>query len=155
MSRKRFPSAALQNLQKIISMCGDAGCSKVIIGTTEWQSTAPGVAQSHQNELESVHWGPMIQKGIRVLQFHDNRDSAIKFVEAIVRSRKPDTLFTGQSVLHVDDKTSDTDIGKQEEVTPRQTLKKMLERQRELVDLLARGAVPYERMKLDKRKEKK
>jgi len=137
-------------------MCGDAGCSKVIIGITEWQSTAPGVAQSHQNELESVHWRPMIQKGTRVLQFHDSRDSAIKFVEAIVRSMKPDTLFTGQSIL-VDDKTiiSDTDIGKQEDVTPRQTLKKMLERQRELVDLLARGAVPYERMKLDKRKEKK
>jgi len=78
----------------------EATIHKVLFGTTKGQRMKDLTAlQGRQYELSTKHWGSMIGKGARLLDFNNTRISALQFLESIVNTRQEILIPYGSKIL--------------------------------------------------------
>lgn len=117
-------------------LCGQEALSKVVLGTTKWTRTGQDIAKSHQEELQIVHWKPLIAKGAKVKSFTDNQSSAWTFIDTLITNRtqqKLQEIYLQIQGELVDKKKiiPETEAGKE----LRFTLKEVLEMQRKMASM--------------------
>ena len=85
-------------------MCGDAALNKVVLGTTKWGRKSEEISNRHEDELKNLHWKPLIKKGSTVCKFLNDHESAMNFVDIVLRRMAMDTALQIQIELVVDHK---------------------------------------------------
>ncbi|KAF4615160.1 hypothetical protein D9613_003468 [Agrocybe pediades] len=91
ISSDRLLESAQNHIKRLGHLCGGASFSKVIIGTTKWNHTTSQIRNREKHEELKQHLRPMLEKGAEVKQFEGSYDSAVSFIEQIVK--KPRLKF--------------------------------------------------------------
>ncbi|CAA7263273.1 unnamed protein product [Cyclocybe aegerita] len=142
-------------------LCGDAALDKVILATTKGGRLAPDNVRRREEELKSVHWKSMINKGSEVRPFLGTTKSAQDIVNiflerAIQRQREQIMKLHIQIQAELVDDCKfipQTEAGKQ----LRYTLQEVLALQKQMISLesdLAQGGDPEAEAKLREAEEK-
>jgi len=85
ISHDRFNNTDRKNLEIFNHLCGNAALDKVILGTTKWQRVTTAEGESREARLTTEFWKPMIDKGSQVRRFQHSQESALEFIEDILR----------------------------------------------------------------------
>ncbi|KAF8064985.1 P-loop containing nucleoside triphosphate hydrolase protein [Lyophyllum atratum] len=108
ISQGHFDGTQRLNLEMLDRICGASALCKVVLGTTKWKrpGLTPNVGKSREDELRGEHWKQMIKQGSKVLRFKDAEDSesALEFVEVILRNRDNGGILQIQKELAIDRK---------------------------------------------------
>ncbi|KDR82135.1 hypothetical protein GALMADRAFT_135498 [Galerina marginata CBS 339.88] len=128
ISHDRFTGVARRNLEMFRAMCGSAAINKVVLGTTCWTRTSPEIGLRHEEEIERLHWSPLLKQGARMRQFQGTPESALGFIEDIVKRNSnhqlTDTVLQIQTELADDGKIlPETEAGKHLHGTLQEVLK--------------------------------
>ncbi|KAF8056273.1 P-loop containing nucleoside triphosphate hydrolase protein [Lyophyllum atratum] len=152
ISHSRFTGTGRRNLEMFNHLCGDAALHKVVLGTTHWGKDSvmkDGKGEEREKELKTLHWKPMLDKGSKTRRFQDTKESAMEFINMILRNKVMDTILQIQTELAIDHKIlPQTRAGKE----LRYTLEQILEMQKKMVryeEDLAQGGGPEARAKVD------
>ncbi|KAF8064983.1 P-loop containing nucleoside triphosphate hydrolase protein [Lyophyllum atratum] len=121
---------ARRNLEMFKHLCGEAALSKVVLGTTKWARVPQSDGEGREDELEAIHWKPMLDKGSKMCRFKDTRESAMEFINTILRNKVLDSIHQIEMELAVDREiipqtNAGTDL--------RHTLQQVLEMQKQMV----------------------
>ncbi|KAF8064984.1 P-loop containing nucleoside triphosphate hydrolase protein [Lyophyllum atratum] len=154
ITHDRFSGTARRNLEMFHHLCGDAALSKVVLGTTKWTRVTPSGGEGREEELKTLHWKPMIEKGSKICRFNDTKESAMEFIKIVLRNKVKDDILQIQTELAVDRKIiPQTKAGKE----LRYTLEQVLEMQKQMVgyeEALAEGGDADAQAKFDEARRK-
>ena len=65
-------------------VCGEASMKKTVIVTTNWDLPASDELIGRENEIKAKYWGQIIQKGGKMNQFLQNRESALAIINNLL-----------------------------------------------------------------------
>lgn len=94
ISDTRIQGSARRNLIMFRKLCGPGCLPNIILATTFWDITNPGVGAERERELIQVEnfWGFMHSRGSAVLRHSGSRESAMAILEWALRNRRRLTL---------------------------------------------------------------
>ncbi|KAF7973131.1 hypothetical protein HWV62_16174 [Athelia sp. TMB] len=72
--------APLRNLKMFASMCGQSVMPNVVLGTTMWTEVSKETGIRREEDLKSLYWASMIEKGCKVTRFNDSFESVWEMV---------------------------------------------------------------------------
>ena len=67
-------------------LSGGAALDKVVLATTKWAKLPESDGSRRENELKSVHWKEMVDKGLQVRRFMSKQDSAWGILAALLNT---------------------------------------------------------------------
>ncbi|KAF8064962.1 P-loop containing nucleoside triphosphate hydrolase protein [Lyophyllum atratum] len=131
ISQSRMLGTSMRNLDMFNKLCGREGTKNVILATTKWSEIAPGVGEKREQQLEELHWKPMIELGSQLRRFSDSKESGWEIIEEILgnAARNEDTvdaIAIQQELVEIEKILSETEAGR----TLRYTLEELLETQK-------------------------
>ncbi|KAF8056269.1 P-loop containing nucleoside triphosphate hydrolase protein, partial [Lyophyllum atratum] len=99
ITHDRFSGTANRNLEMFNHLYGDAALSKVVLGTTKWSKISPTGGEAREEELKTLHWKPVLDKGSKIRRFQDTKESAMEFISIVLRHQTYLELIIATSVL--------------------------------------------------------
>ena len=75
---------SLKNLRVFRKLCGNDSLDKVYLTTTMWDEVESNVGERRLNELKTVYWKAIIDKGAQIARCRNDDDSSNELVRQIV-----------------------------------------------------------------------
>ena len=142
ISAKRFTGTARQSLHMFSRLCGYHAMPRTVLVTTKWPSDDNVVLERREEEMKGEHWKTLIEKGLDVRRFQQNRDSAWGIISHLLEGI-PSTLLQVNDIDERIDLQIQAELIKLRMAIPeteagqelRYTLKQLLKMQQEAVAL--------------------
>ena len=84
ISDNRMAGTRLKSLRVFRKLCGNDSLDKVYLTTTMWDEVESSVGERRLNELKTVYWKTIIDKGAQIARCKSSDDSPRRLVRQIV-----------------------------------------------------------------------
>ena len=111
ISDNRMSGSLLKNLRIFEGICGMEVMKNVIIATTMWKITPEPTAWRRHEELKTVWFSDIVERGCKLEVFRDSRDSAWAIINSILNIDPCPPLLIQKEMLRgkkVDETTAGT-----------------------------------------------
>ena len=78
----------LKNLPMFEQLCGKKTFKNVILTTTMWDEVDEPMGATREEELKSIYWKAMIDRGSSIGRFEGTRDSAFRLIAPLLDAAK-------------------------------------------------------------------
>ena len=71
-------------------LCGHDATPKTVLVTTNWPSHRDEVLEQRQKEMKDKHWKRLVEKGLDIRRFQQNRSSAWEIINLLLQRNNAD-----------------------------------------------------------------
>lgn len=141
----RMGFSALKNLKMFRALCGNTSLEHVVLATTKWDDLLKEeTGRAREKELEATpeFWGDMLENGSHMFRHENNRRSAVRIINHLLRVRGEMVLDIQRQMIDQGRSLDQTSAGRElerEVEKVRLKLEKELEEARENLDVAVRS----------------